>query len=72
MDGVSYLAEEQGEVVAKSGLPVARQEMSREDKLRRRRREKERIKKAGGETTKISKKAQEKKDTNAESFVMPQ
>ncbi|KAI3400151.1 hypothetical protein diail_4383 [Diaporthe ilicicola] len=57
---------EKGEVVAKSGLPVARQEMSREDKLRRRRREKERIKKAGGETTKISKKAQEKKDTMAE------
>lgn len=57
---------EKGEVVAKSGLPVARQEMSREDKLRRRRREKERIRKAGGETTKISKKAQEKKDTMAE------
>ncbi|KAG8168359.1 hypothetical protein KVR01_001108 [Diaporthe batatas] len=57
---------EKGEVVAKSGLPVARQEMSREDKVRRRRREKERIRKAGGETTKISKKAQEKKDTMAE------
>lgn len=57
---------EKGEVVAKSGLPVARQEMSREDKLRRRRREKERIRKAGGETSKISKKAQEKKDTMAE------
>lgn len=57
---------EKGEVVAKSGLPVARQEMSREDKARRRRREKERIRKAGGETTKISKKAQEKKDTMAE------
>ncbi len=39
---------EQGEVVARSGLPVARQEMSREDKLRRRRRDKERIRKAGG------------------------
>lgn len=57
---------EKGEVVAKSGLPVARQEMSREDKVRRRRREKERIKKAGGETNKIGKKAQEKKDTMAE------
>jgi U3 small nucleolar RNA-associated protein MPP10 len=57
---------EKGEVVAKSGLPVARQEMSREDKLRRRRREKERTKKAGGGTSKISKKAQEKKDTMAE------
>ncbi|RYO75674.1 hypothetical protein DL764_010345 [Monosporascus ibericus] len=39
---------EKGEVVAKSGLPVARQEMSREDKARRRRRQKERIRKAGG------------------------
>ncbi|KAI5927123.1 U3 small nucleolar ribonucleoprotein complex, subunit Mpp10 [Camillea tinctor] len=39
---------EKGEVVAKSGLPVAKQEMSREDKVRRRRREKERIRKAGG------------------------
>lgn len=57
---------ETGEVVAKSGLPVARQEMSREDKLRRRRREKERIRKAGGETSKISKKGQEKKDTMAD------
>lgn len=57
---------EKGEVVAKSGLPIARQELSREDKVRRRRREKERIKKAGGETTKLSKKAQEKQDTMAE------
>lgn len=39
---------EKGEVVAKSGQPVAKQEMSREDKLRRRRRDKERIRKAGG------------------------
>ncbi len=40
---------EKGEVVpAKSGLPVARQEMSREDRTRRRRRQKERIRKAGG------------------------
>lgn len=57
---------EKGEVVAKSGLPVARQEMDREDKARRRRREKERIKKAGGDTTKLSRKAQEKKDTIAD------
>lgn len=35
------------EVVTKAGLPVAREEMSREQKLRRRRREKERIRKAG-------------------------
>ena len=39
---------EQGEVVAKSGIPIAKQEMTREDKIRRRRREKERIRKAGG------------------------
>lgn len=57
---------DKGEVVAKSGLPIARQEMTREDKLRRRRREKEKIRKAGGETSKLSKKAQEKKDTLAE------
>lgn len=38
---------EKGEVVLKSGAPVARQEMTREEKLRRRRREKERIKKRG-------------------------
>lgn len=36
------------EVVPKSGVPIAREEMTREEKLRRRRREKERIKKAGG------------------------
>ena len=36
------------EVVLKSGMPVGREEMSREDKLRRRRRAKERIRKAGG------------------------
>ncbi|KAI1327293.1 Mpp10 protein-domain-containing protein [Xylariaceae sp. FL0255] len=40
---------ERGEIVAKSGLPVARQEMTREDKSRRRRREKEKIRKAGGD-----------------------
>ncbi|KAI1389395.1 Mpp10 protein [Hypoxylon trugodes] len=39
---------EKGEVVAKSGLPIAKQEMSREDKIRKRRREKERTRKAGG------------------------
>jgi U3 small nucleolar RNA-associated protein MPP10 len=38
-----------GEVVSRSGLPVARQEMTREDKKRRRRREKERQHKAGGQ-----------------------
>ena len=61
-------AEKGDVVVAKSGLPVARQEMTREDKLRRRRRQKERIRKsddaANGKPT--SKKAQEKRDTVAE------
>ncbi|KAJ4302571.1 U3 snoRNP protein [Collariella sp. IMI 366227] len=56
---------EKGDVVAKSGLPVARQEMSREEKLRRRRRDKERIRKAGGldANKSTSKKAQAQKDT---------
>ncbi|KAL7914625.1 Mpp10 protein [Trichoderma velutinum] len=38
----------QGEVVTSGGMPLARQELSREDKVRRRRREKERVRKAGG------------------------
>lgn len=50
---------EKGEVVPKSGAPIARQEMTREEKLRRRRREKERIKKRGGEE--INKKQESKK-----------
>ncbi|KAK3937894.1 Mpp10 protein-domain-containing protein [Diplogelasinospora grovesii] len=58
---------DKGEVVAKSGLPVAKQEMSREEKLRRRRREKERIRKAGGVDAAsgktLSKKAQAQKET---------
>jgi U3 small nucleolar RNA-associated protein MPP10 len=40
---------EKGEVVPKSGAPVAREEMTRDEKIRRRRREKERIRKRGGE-----------------------
>ncbi|TQV93906.1 hypothetical protein V2A60_003936 [Cordyceps javanica] len=53
-----------GEVVSKSGLPVAREEMSREDKARRRRQHKERVRKtgngagAGGSRAATSKKAQ--------------
>ena len=35
-----------GEVVPKSGVPVARQEMSRDEKVKRRRRDKERLKKS--------------------------
>ncbi|KAI1773400.1 Mpp10 protein [Hypoxylon cercidicola] len=56
---------EKGELVAKSGLPVAKQEMSREDKLRRRRQEKERARKAGiaGGKKPESAKAQAQKQT---------
>lgn len=57
-----------GEVTLKSGMPLARQEMSREDKARRRRREKERVRKAGGVDGKkvVSKRAQMQRDTIAE------
>ncbi|KAI6092025.1 Mpp10 protein [Hypoxylon rubiginosum] len=56
---------EKGELVAKSGLPVAKQEMSREDKIRKRRQEKERMRKAGGLANKEPKsaKAQAQKQT---------
>ncbi|EEY14402.1 conserved hypothetical protein [Verticillium alfalfae VaMs.102] len=64
---------EKGEVVAKSGLPVARGEMTREDKQRRRRREKERIRKAGGADAvradgkkPVSRRAQMQKETMAD------
>ncbi|RKF75334.1 U3 small nucleolar RNA-associated protein MPP10 [Golovinomyces cichoracearum] len=39
---------EKGDIVLSSGIPIARQEMTREQKIRRRRREKERISKRGG------------------------
>ncbi|KAI1421127.1 Mpp10 protein-domain-containing protein [Xylaria sp. FL1777] len=56
---------EKGEIVTKSGLPVAKQEMTREDKTRKRRREKERIRKAGSTESKKpqSAKAQQRKET---------
>lgn len=60
---------EKGEVVPKSGAPVARQEMTREEKLRRRRREKERIKKRGGmelNQRQESKKTRQKRETVGE------
>ncbi len=59
---------EKGEVVPKSGAPVARQEMTREEKLRRRRREKERIRKRGGEINQRpeSKKTKQKRETLGE------
>ncbi|KFY83793.1 hypothetical protein V500_09888 [Pseudogymnoascus sp. VKM F-4518 (FW-2643)] len=59
-------AVDKGEIVPKSGAPIARQEMTREEKLRRRRREKERIKKRGGEVQNKrpeGKKAKEKRET---------
>lgn len=57
-----------GELVTKAGLPIARQEMSREDKTRRRRREKERVRKAGGVDGNkvVSKRAKMQRDTIAE------
>lgn len=58
---------EKGEIVAKSGLPVAKQELSREEKARRRRREKERIRKAGGNDRKpLGGRAQAQKDAVAD------
>lgn len=60
---------EKGEIVPASGAPVARQEMTREQKLRRRRREKERIRKRGGEELnqrKESKKTVQKRETMGE------
>ncbi|KAI9900299.1 hypothetical protein N3K66_004561 [Trichothecium roseum] len=59
---------EKGEVVTKGGMPLAKQELSREDKTRRRRREKERVRKAGGVGTDkpVSKRAQMQKDTMAD------
>jgi U3 small nucleolar RNA-associated protein MPP10 len=49
------------EVVTKSGLPVAREEMSREEKLSRRKRAKERAKKAGLNKPKLTEQEKEKK-----------
>ena len=40
--------DKKSEVATRSGLPVGREEMTRDEKVRRRRREKERIRKAGG------------------------
>ncbi|TRX97083.1 hypothetical protein FHL15_001877 [Xylaria flabelliformis] len=56
---------EKGEIVTKSGLPVAKQELTREDKTRKRRREKERLRKAGGLDGQKpqSAKAQQRKET---------
>ncbi|KAH8169474.1 mpp10 protein [Sarocladium implicatum] len=45
-----------GEVITKGGAPLAREEMSREEKARMRRREKERVRKAGGKDAASGKK----------------
>ena len=69
MSGKEKESIEKGEVVPKSGVPVARQEMTREEKLRRRRREKERTRKRGGveATQKLGgKKAQQKREVIGE------
>ena len=60
---------EKGEVVPKNAAPVARGEMTREQKLRRRRREKERIRKSGGVVNgqmPEGKKTKEKRETVGE------
>lgn len=60
-----------GEIITKGGAPLAREEMSREDKARMRRREKEKVRKAGGKDAAkgkkpLSGKAKMKADTVAE------
>ncbi|KKA26968.1 hypothetical protein TD95_004056 [Thielaviopsis punctulata] len=55
-----------GEVVTKGGLPLAKQELSRDDKQRLRRREKERGGKRATDDGKLSKKAKMQKDTLAD------
>jgi U3 small nucleolar RNA-associated protein MPP10 len=53
--------------IVRGGAPVARGEMSREEKLRRRRREKERIRKSGDEQkAAVSRKTKEKRDVVGE------
>ncbi|OJD36159.1 mpp10 protein [Diplodia corticola] len=50
-----------GEVVTKGGMPIAKEELSREDKKSRRRRAKERLQKAGGPEKQESKQTKERK-----------
>ncbi|KAG7104588.1 hypothetical protein HYQ44_015900 [Verticillium longisporum] len=66
-------AQAEAQAANTSGLPVARGEMTREDKQRRRRREKERIRKAGGADAvradgkkPVSRRAQMQKETMAD------
>ncbi|KAK2596627.1 U3 snoRNP protein [Conoideocrella luteorostrata] len=59
-----------GEVVTKAGMPLSREEISREDRTRRRRRHKERMRKAGGADAqrdkKLGSRAKMQRDTMAE------
>lgn len=55
-----------GEVVTKGGMPLAKKELSRDDKQRMRRREKERAGKRDTGDDKLSKKAKMQKDTLAD------
>ncbi|KKY22969.1 putative u3 small nucleolar ribonucleoprotein mpp10 [Diplodia seriata] len=51
-----------GEVVTKGGMPIAKEELSREDKKSRRRRAKERLQKTGGPEKQESKQTKERKE----------
>lgn len=51
-----------GEVVTKGGMPIAKEEMSREEKKSRRRRAKERLQKTGGPEKQESKQTKERKE----------
>jgi len=57
------------EIVTKGGQPVAREELSREQKLRRRRREKERIKKAGLHQPEKTETGKQKKDSDQKQLL---
>ena len=62
-------ADKKREVMLKSGVAKAREEMTREEKLRRRRREKERIRKAGGLVEGKGKVAESKKSKEKKEVV---
>jgi U3 small nucleolar RNA-associated protein MPP10 len=57
------------EIVTKGGQPVAREELTREQKLRRRRREKERIKKAGLHQPEKKETGKQKKDSDQKQLL---
>ncbi|KAF2677266.1 Mpp10 protein [Lentithecium fluviatile CBS 122367] len=57
------------EIVTKGGQPIAREELTREQKLRRRRREKERIKKAGLHQPEKTETRKQKKDSDKKQLL---